>query len=156
MTYLFIVFNTWRSKRADRQFSKCVENEIAQDFLTLLLKVMSLAFRVNPEYRRNIDGFTGRYQFRSANNKVKVAAMFTGKGLKVKRGRLIKDPDVTVIFKDGKSIMNYLRSYLLGMGGDVLKLVLKNEVVIKGNVNYVYRFFYMANHVQLALTGRLP
>jgi hypothetical protein len=69
---------------------------------------------------------------------------------------LITDPDVSVIFKDGKSLMNYLRSYLLGRGGDVLKLVLNNELVLKGNVNYVYKFFYIANHLQLALTGRLP
>jgi hypothetical protein len=155
MTCLFTIFRTWRKRRAERQFLKCLESEIAEEFLKLLLKVMSLTFRVNPEYRRNIDGFTGRYQFRSADNSVTVAALFTGKGLKVKE-ELITDPDVSVIFKDGKSLMNYLRSYLLGRGGDVLKLVLNNELVLKGNVNYVYKFFYIANHLQLALTGRLP
>jgi len=39
---------------------------------------------------------------------------------------------------------------------DILRLLLNNEVVLKGNVNYMLKFGYMANHLQLALTGGLP
>ena len=56
-----------------------------------------------------------------------------------------------MIFKDSKSLMNYL----LAMDRDILRLILNNEVVLRGNVNYVLKFGYMANHLQLALTGRL-
>ena len=47
-------------------------------------------------------------------------------------------------------------NYLLATDRDVLRLMLNNEVVLKGNVNHMLKFGYMANHLQLALTGRLP
>jgi len=141
----------WRNKWLEPSFRKCIQAEEAEEFLELLLKLMSLTFRLDKDFRRNIKGFRGRYQFRSVDNSVTVAALFTGKGLKVKE-RLIPDADVTVIFKDGKSLMNYL----LAENRDILRPVLNNEVVLKGNVNYILKFGYMANHLQLALTGRLP
>ena len=151
MAWLLNIFRKWWRRRVERRFQKCLESETAEEFLELLLKLMSLAFKIDEDFRRNIKGFRGRYQFRSVDNSVTVAALFTGKGLKVKE-RLIPDADVTVIFKDGKSLMNYL----LATDRDILRLVLNNEVVLKGNVNYVLKFAYMANHLQLALSGRLP
>lgn len=151
MSWLLNIFRKWWRRRVERQFTKCLEGEAAEEFLELLLKLMSLAFKIDKDFRRNIKGFRGRYQFRSVDNSVTVAALFTGKSLKVKE-RLIPDADVTVIFKDGKSLMNYL----LATDRDILRLVLNNEVVLKGNVNYILKFGYMANHLQLALTGRLP
>ena len=151
MSWLLNIFRKWWRRRVERRFQKCLESETAEEFLELLLKLMSLAFKIDEDFRRNIKGFRGRYQFRSVDNSVTVAALFTGKGLKVKE-RLIPDADVTVIFKDGKSLMNYL----LATDRDILRLVLNNEVVLKGNVNYVLKFAYMANHLQLALSGRLP
>lgn len=151
MSWLLNIFRKWWRRRVERQFMKCLESEAAEEFLELLLKLMSLAFKLDKDFRRNIKGFRGRYQFRSVDNSVTVAAVFTGKGLKVEE-RLIPDADVTVIFKDGKSLLNYL----LATDRDILRLVLNNEVVLKGNVNYVLKFGYMANHLQLALTGRLP
>jgi hypothetical protein len=151
MSWLLNIFRRWWRRRVERRFQKCLESEAAEEFLELLLKLMSLAFKIDKDFRRNIEGFKGRYQFRSVDNSVTVAALFTGKGLKVKE-RTIPDADVTVIFKDGKSLLNYL----LATDRDILRLVLNNEVVLKGNVNYVLKFAYMANHLQLALTGRLP
>lgn len=151
MSWLLNIFRKWWRRRVERQFMKCLESEAAEEFLELLLKLMSLVFKLDKDFRRNINGFRGRYQFRSVDNSVTVAALFTGKGLKVEE-RLIPDADVTVIFKDGKSLLNYL----LTTDRDILRLVLNNEVVLKGNVNYVLKFGYMANHLQLALTGRLP
>jgi hypothetical protein len=46
-------------------------------------------------------------------------------------------------------------NYLLATDRDILKMLLNNEVVLKGNVNYMMKFGYMANHLQLALTGSL-
>lgn len=151
MDRLLNIFRKWRKGRVERRFLKCIESEAAEGFLGLLLKLMSLAFKIDKDFRRNIVGFKGRYQFRSADNSVTVAALFTGKDLKVKE-RLVPDADVTVIFKDGRSIMNYL----LTTDRDILRMVLNNEVVLKGNLNYIFKFGYMANHLQLALTGRLP
>lgn len=151
MSWFLNIFRKWWRRRVERRFVECLESEAAEEFLELLLKLMSLAFKIEKDFRRNIEGFRGQYQFRSVDNSVTVAALFDGKGLKVKE-RLIPDADVTVIFKDGKSLLNYL----LATDRDILRLVLNNEVVLKGNVNYVLKFGYMANHLQLALTGRLP
>ena len=151
MTWLLNIFRKWWRRRVERRFLKCLQSEAAEEFLELLLKLMSLAFKIDEDFQRNIKGFTGRYQFRSVDNSVTVAALFTGKDLKVKE-RLIPDADVSVIFKDGRSLMNYL----LPADRDILRLVLNNEVVLKGNVNYILKFGYMANHLQLTLTGKLP
>ena len=112
---------------------------------------MRLAFKLDKNFRRNIEGFTGKYQFRSLDNSVTVAALFDGKDMDVKES-LIPDADVSVIFKDSRALMNYL----LSTDRDILKMVLNNEVMLKGNMNYMMKFGYMANHLQLALAGRLP
>ena len=151
MNWLLNIFRKWQRQRVEDQFLKCLQSEAGEEFLELILRLMSLAFKIDADFRRNIEGFTGRYQFRSVDNSVTIAALFTGKDLKVKE-RLIPDADVSVIFKDGRSLMNYL----LATDRDILKLVLNNEVVLKGNMNYMMKFGYMANHLQLALTGRLP
>ena len=151
MAWLLRIFRKWWRRRVERRFLKCLESETAEEFLELLLKLMSLSFKIDDDYYRNIRDFTGRYQFRSIDNSVTMAALFTGKELKVKE-RLIPDADVSVIFKDGKSLMNYL----LATDRDILRLVLNNEVVIKGNINYMLKFGYMANHLQLALAGKIP
>jgi len=145
------IFRRWRRRRTERQFLRCLESETAEEFLELLLRLMSLAFKIDKDFRRNISGFTGRYQFRSVDNSVTIAALFTGKDLKV-REDLIPDAHVSVIFKDAGSLMNYL----LAIDRDILRLVLNNEVIIKGNGSYMLKFGYMANHLQLALTGKLP
>jgi len=151
MTWLVSIFRKWWRKRVEKQFLRCLESEVAEEFLEILLKLMGLVFKIDKDFRRNVDGFTGRYQFRSADSLVTISAWFTGKELKVKEG-VIPDPDITVIFKDGRSLMNYL----LAADRDILRFVLNNEVVVKGNVNYILKFGYMANHLQLALTRKLP
>jgi len=145
------VFRRWWQAWVKRRFLKSLESEATEKFLKLLLKLMSLTFNLDKDFRRNIDGFKGRYQFRTVDNSVTVAAIFTGKGLKVKE-KLIPDPDVSVVFKDRRSLTNYL----LATDRDILKLVLNNEVALKGNMNYILKFGYMANHIQLSLAGRLP
>lgn len=150
MAWLPKILRKWWRRRVERRFLKCLESETAEEFLELLLKLMSLSFKIDEDFYRNIKGFTGRYQFRSIDNSVTIAALFTGKDLKVKE-RLIPDADVSVIFKDSKSLMNYL----LATDRDILRLVLNNEVVLKGNINYMLKFGYMADHIQLALTGKL-
>ena len=145
------LFRRWQRKKVESLFLKCLESEAAEEFLELLLQLMSLTFKIDKDFQRNIKGFTGRYQFRSIDDSVTIAALFTGKDLKMKES-LVPDCDVSVTFKDGRSLMNYL----LATDRDILRLVLNNEVVLKGNLNYMLKFGYMANHTQLALAGKLP
>ena len=151
MDWLLNIFRRWQQRRVQRQFQKCLQDEAAEEFLQLILNLMRLAFKLDAGFRRNIEAFSGKYQFRSVDNSVTIAAIFTGKELKVEE-RLIPDADVSVIFKDGRALMNYL----LAANRDILKMVLNNEVILKGNMNYMMKFGYMANHLQLALTRRVP
>ena len=134
-----------------RSFLKCQKDEIAEEFLKLLLKLMSLSFCLDKKLRKNIEGFRGVIQFRSRDNEIRVLAAFKNDKLDVKElkpaDKPRDEPNATVIFKDAEGLMNFL----LPKGGqrDVLRSILNNEVVLDGNWNYIYRFGFIATHVQL-------
>ena len=151
MSWLVNLLRRWQRKRAERRLERCLTGEAAEGFLQIILNLMWLAFKLDKDFRRNITSFEGAYQFRSRDNSVTVAVVFDGKDMKVKK-IILPEANVSVIFKDGRALLNYL----LSTDRDILRMLLNNEVVLKGNVNYMMKFGYMANHLQLALTGRLP
>jgi len=105
----------------------------------------------DPSYRKNIENFKGRYQFRSRDGGITVLVEFDNGKMDIKE-TLSEDVNITVIFKDGRSLMNFL----LSQNRDVLRGFLNNEIIVNGNLNYIYKFAFMANHLQLELTGNLP
>jgi hypothetical protein len=151
MSWLISRFREWQRRRAEKRFLKCLESGTAENFLQLTLNLMRLAFKLDKDFRQNIIGFTGICQFRSIDNSITIAAVFNGKDMEVKKA-LVPEANVAVIFRDGRALLNYL----LTSDRDILRMLLNNEVIIKGNVNYIMKFGYMANHLQLALSGRLP
>jgi len=151
MNWLVNRIRQWQRKQAENRLRKCLESETAEGFLDIILNLMRLAFKLDKDFRRNITGFVATYQFRSADNSITVAAIFDGKEMTVKK-TLSPEANIAVVFKDGRALLNYL----LSTDRDILRMLLNNEVVLKGNVNYMMKFGYMANHLQLALSGRLP
>jgi hypothetical protein len=135
-------------KLALDRLEKCLSSELAEDFLVILLEVMKIAFFVDRDYRRNIDGFAGRYLFRSRDHAIGVSATFRNGDLHLAE-KEIADPHVTVIFKDGKALM----AFLLSGNPDILGSMLRQEVTPEGNLNYLYKFAYMARRLQLMATG---
>ncbi|NVN89274.1 MAG: hypothetical protein HXX11_01610 [Desulfuromonadales bacterium] len=133
-----------------KKFTSCMESELAEDFLMILLQLMGIVLLLNSDYRRNIIGFKGRYQFRSSDDAITVAAVFDNDSLSVNE-ELIEDPNISVTFKDGKALMNYI----LSPKPDVLGSMLRQEVSLDGNLNYLYRFAYMAKRLQLMASGGL-
>ncbi len=134
---------------AGKGFLACIESELAEDFLDLLLNFMGVAFLVNRNFRRNIEDFNGRYLFRSRDNRITVGAVFQNETLKVKQ-KAIENTDVTVTFRNAKALMNYL----LSPKPDILDSILSQDVTINGNLSYLYKFAYMAKHLQLMAMGR--
>ena len=63
----------------------------------------------------------------------------------------ISRPDITVTFKDSKALVNYL----LTPNPDVLGSMLRQEVILDGNLNYLYKFAFMAKRLQLMATGAI-
>jgi hypothetical protein len=132
-----------------RKLARCIESELAENFLSLLLKAMGVAFFLLRDFRKNIVDFEGKYFFKSRDNGITVAAVFKDGEMTVKDTAL-KDPDVTVTFKDAAK----LRDFLLAPKQDILGSMLRQDITINGNLNYLYKFAYMAKHLQLMVTGK--
>ncbi len=131
-----------------KKFIGCMESEFAEDFLKILLELMGVVLFVDSDYRKNIMGFKGRYQFRSSDDAITVAAVFDNDALDVSE-EVIEKPNISITFKDGKALMNYL----LSPKPDVLGSMLRQEVRLEGNLNYLYRFAFLAKRLQLMATG---
>ncbi len=64
--------------------------------------------------------------------------------------KAIDNTNVTVTFRNDKALMNYI----LSPKPDILGSILRQDVTIDGNFNYLYKFAYMAKRLQLMATGR--
>ena len=144
---------TMRSRRAKIEadkFLQTLQSEKAEGFLEVLLNLMSLVFYLDKDFKKNINNFNARYLFSSKDKKITVAAIFNDKRLKVSKEE-ISDTNITVIFRNGKAIMDFL----LSPKPDILGSLLKQDITIDGNLNYIYKFAYMSKHLQLKYTGKL-
>jgi hypothetical protein len=137
-------------KSAMKNFLNSLNSEFAEDFLQLLLGLMSVVFKFVPDFRKNIEQFKGRYQFKSKDGRITVAALFENNRLEVRKAE-IPNPDITVLFKDGKALMGFL----LAPKPDILGAMLRQEVSLDGNLNYLYKFAFMAKRLQLMAAGSI-
>jgi hypothetical protein len=127
------------SKLQARRLKREIDGEATDLFLELLLTGMDWAFCLVKGYRKNIEGFEGRYLFRTASGPVVSSAIFTGGGMAVGR-ESISDWNVRVTFKDPAA----LKEFLFSRDQDILNSLLANDVEIDGNLNYIYKFGFMA------------
>ena len=145
-----ILLRELRARKINEKFLECIKSEFAEEFLELLLKLMSLVLLLNKDFKKNIKGFKGRYFFRSKDNGITVAAIFKKNRMRVYE-KEIDQTDVNVTFKNAKALMNYL----LSPKPDILGSILRQDVTIDGNLNYLYKFAYMSRHLQLMTTGKV-
>ena len=145
-----ILMRSGRAQSAARKFVETLESEKAEGFLEVLLKLMGLVFCLDKDFQRNILNFNGRYLFRSRDRRITVAAVFKDNRLKVTEEE-IGDTHMTVIFRNAKALM----AFLLSPKPDILGSMLRQDITIDGNLNYLYKFAYMAKHLQLKVTGEL-
>ena len=124
---------------------------VAEGFLRLLLKLMDIVFMLNIwNFRDNIESFSGRYVFHSKDNSIVASSSFENGNMKV-YDRIINKPDITITFRDDKALMNYL----LSPKPDILGSILRQDITVSGNLNYLYKFAYMAKRLQLLATGQI-
>ncbi len=125
-------------KRA-RKLKKQLTEEVTDDFLELLLKAMDVSFFLSSDYRRNIEGFRGRYLFKTSTGGVASGAVFKKSNMKIhKEG--IDDWDIKVEFTDADA----LNTFLFSKNQDILNSILDNTVKVEGNVNFIFKFGFMA------------
>lgn len=122
-----------------KRLSKELLGEVTDEFLELLLRGMDLAFVLSKGYRKNIEGFEGRYLFRTADNSVVTSAVFKDGNMDVKEDS-IDNWNARVTFKDAKALW----AFIFSQNQDILDSILKNEVEVDGNLNYIYKFGFMA------------
>ena len=125
-------------KRA-RKLKKQLTEKVTDDFLDLLLTAMDVSFCLSSDYRRNIKGFEGGYLFKTSAGGVASGAVFKNSNMKVhKEG--IDDWDIKVEFTDAGA----LKTFLFSKNQDILNSILDNTVKVEGNVNFIFKFGFMA------------
>ena len=127
------------------RFRDCLASDAAEGFLGVLLELMALAVLLDPAFRRNVHGFNARYLFKTKDGKVAATAIF-GHGLMevVPRETPGQLPDITVEFRDAKALVGFL----LARDPDIIGAMMRQDVTMEGNLNYLYKFAYMARHLQ--------
>jgi hypothetical protein len=127
------------TRRCSRRLVDELTGELTDEFLELLLEGMDLAFFLSGAYRENIRDFKGRYFFRTEDGSVGASAVF-GEGRMEVREEAIPDWSVRVTFRDSSA----LRTFLFSRNQDILNSLLKNDVDVDGNLNYLFRFGFLA------------
>lgn len=144
MNWLLHPINSFLMWLAQRKLVKCLEEESLDVFLEMLLSFMDLYFSLNKKFRRNIENFDARYAFKSLDGRIDASVIFADSKMKVLK-HVIDNTNVTVTFKDGKALKNFLFSD----SPDIIGAILSREVQYIGNLNYLSKFAYMANHLKL-------
>ncbi len=129
-------------------FAQFLESKATTGFLELLLNGLRLTFLLDGTFRRNLEGFQGRYLFRSQDGSLMVHCEFKDGKMTVGKGDIEK-PNVTVNFRNDQALLGFL----LAPKPDILGAVLRQDVVIQGNLNYLYKFAFMAKRLQIMALG---
>ncbi len=143
-----------------------LSSNLADWTLDKLLDIMALAFDLSKNplvvvlapqlrgYHRNIaadngtPAFEGVYLFETKDGSVRECRVF--KDGTMREPKLPYPPeryDMKIVFGDTQAFWKFLFSG----GNDVLDSILENEVEVHGNLNYLYKFGFMARD----LVGRL-
>ncbi len=132
-----------------RNFKVAIGTFLLKKFLVRLFKSMQLAFRMaaHPifskrgplkDYARNITGFEGRYVFGSSAS-ITISAILSQGTMRIVMGP-IDSWDAKVTFRNDWAFLRFL---LFGHI-DILLPMLRNEVVVEGNFNYLAKFGFMS------------
>jgi len=112
---------------------------------------MAAAFKLNLfRFRKNIKDFTGKYFFTDKEEGITEAVIFKNGKMEV-FNKPINDADITVTFKNNKA----LADFLLSPKPDLLNAMLHQDITLNGNLNYIYKFAFMAQHLRSMVTGRI-
>jgi glutamate-1-semialdehyde aminotransferase len=126
-------------RRQIEDLRHAIEGKLTDKFLEILLGAMGLAFLLLQGFRRNLVGFSGRYLFRTADGAVTAGARFADGWMEILHEQ-DNAYDVAVTFNDPAA----LRKFLFSRDQDILASILANEVSVDGNLNYIYKFGFMA------------
>lgn len=137
----------------------------ATAYVDVILRTMSLYFRLSPTFRRQLkDTKTGRYRyvfearflFRTRDDSVVLHAIFADGQMRLGHGR-ITNPDLTFTFKNPAAMR---RLFSPTRPADPLTMMLENQLSVEGNLMYLAKFGHLSKEMNLgrkkrkALAGR--
>ena len=139
-----------------RNFLKMLDEKATGDFLQALLDVMKLRLEdplnLDPEYHKNIENFQATYRFQDQKSHIETVVTFADGEMRINPGNP-PPADLTVTFENSDCLRNFLlpsptpkRDFLKK---DIMKSLLNHEITVAGNLNLLYKFGYMANHLIL-------
>ena len=117
--------------------------------LELLLHGMSTMILLSLSCRAGLKDFKAKYVFESRNGEIASSATFKDGFMTVEHKR-INQYDARIIFTDEAALMEFLFSE----NQDILNSLLENKVEVEGNINYIYRFGYLAKSIRRRILGR--
>ena len=130
-----------------RKLKKQLLGKATDRLIEFLLRAMSLSFYLikDDDYQNHLrdskgQPFEGRYVFQTTKEDgITASATFTNGDMNVCRDA-ISEWDVKVTFTDGRA----LRKFLFSEDQDIINSLAENEVEVEGNLNYIYKFGFMA------------
>ena len=146
-----------------------LNDEMAEELLQAMLYWMNKKLSKDTAYRKNIEGFHGTYFFKSEDLGATVLVEFKNGQMRQTENVTEEDSakaNIVVTFKDGNAFKDFLLAPFKGIWKDlfdekigvdrahtfdVMENIRKNEVNVIGNLNYFYRFGFIANHCLLVL-----
>lgn len=117
-------------------------SEAMDKFLFFILEAMSLMFKLKKDFKKNIEDFTAKYSFCSSDGKMGVTASFKNSKMKV-HDSYSKEHTTSVSFKNGI----VMAKFLFSPNPDVISGLLDNALTLDGNMNYMFKFIYMARQI---------
>lgn len=131
------------AKLLSRRFVDQLRKAATDDFVELLLHAMDVMFCLSRGYRSNLDGFSARYVFATADGSVGATADFVDGDMSVSHDAA-SDWTARVEFTSPAA----LRRFLLSDDADILESILANDVRVDGNINYIYKLGFMIRDLQ--------
>ena len=153
MNWLFHPYWSFGKLLVRKSFVSQLKEEVTEEFVKILLQFLRISCCLDKYLRQSIENFNGKIEFRSENKGIRVVAEFRDGYLYPRELEpnepLVPPANACVVFKNPEAVKNFL----LPPGGlqgrrDVLRSYLNNEVRLEGNLNYIYRFGFLATHVQ--------
>ena len=133
-------------RRRFRELDQAILDDVTDSFLELLLDGLKVALWWFPGYAKNLSGWTGALVFCTTNGRVAASTVFKDGRMMLIEGE-VPGYQAKIVFKDGAA----LRSFLLSKDQDIFNSLLANDVSVLGNLNYVYKFGFLAKDLLFRL-----
>ncbi|PRP94034.1 hypothetical protein ENSA5_41460 [Enhygromyxa salina] len=153
MSWLRSLSDRWRTlwaklsiHRAQTKLSACLASATLDELPELLLRLLSLRVRVDPAFRRNVEGCEVSYVLRTEDRSVLLSAIIGRGDLEVRTGA-INNPDVELVFEDNEALERLLCRPGPRPERELVAAIIRDELRYLGNPNYLNKLAYLTRQL---------